>query len=336
MPVQEIINLPMDEFNERLSKYDLSETQLSLIRDIRRRGKNKVAAQNCRKRKLDQITCLEHEVEEVKKRKNRLNEDRANAHRERTLVKSKFSQLHKHIFQVNIIKIYFVKYFNKIDYLLFRIWEIPTATRTHRTTTVYSNPSTVQCICFPRSTRTAAIVRLAKIASKDHRSAIRTTIIRRNENWGSSSVTGENNKTKQKTLKQSVQQKLLCRRKSAQPLPNPFHTKYPVPRCNSELDIYAQSAWNIIYHNNDQNSFKITKQYEKWIENKNWKTLYFFCVRIYRQLCIVIYKYKKKHIKWTSIVDITMCFIHFPVTITPNTLCSDPACSFVCLFACAF
>lgn len=42
IPVQDIINLPMDEFNERLSKYDLSESQLSLIRDIRRRGKNKV------------------------------------------------------------------------------------------------------------------------------------------------------------------------------------------------------------------------------------------------------------------------------------------------------
>lgn len=40
--VEDIINLPMDEFNERLSKYDLSENQLSLIRDIRRRGKNKV------------------------------------------------------------------------------------------------------------------------------------------------------------------------------------------------------------------------------------------------------------------------------------------------------
>lgn len=38
----DIINLPMDEFNERISKYDLTEAQLSLIRDIRRRGKNKV------------------------------------------------------------------------------------------------------------------------------------------------------------------------------------------------------------------------------------------------------------------------------------------------------
>lgn len=39
---EDIINLPMDEFNERISKYDLTEAQLSLIRDIRRRGKNKV------------------------------------------------------------------------------------------------------------------------------------------------------------------------------------------------------------------------------------------------------------------------------------------------------
>lgn len=38
----DIINLPMEEFNERLSKYDLEESQLTLVRDIRRRGKNKV------------------------------------------------------------------------------------------------------------------------------------------------------------------------------------------------------------------------------------------------------------------------------------------------------
>lgn len=35
----DIINLPIDEFNERLTKYELTEMQLSLIRDIRRRGK---------------------------------------------------------------------------------------------------------------------------------------------------------------------------------------------------------------------------------------------------------------------------------------------------------
>ena len=40
--VADIINLPMDEFNDLLSKHELTEEQLTLCRDIRRRGKNKV------------------------------------------------------------------------------------------------------------------------------------------------------------------------------------------------------------------------------------------------------------------------------------------------------
>lgn len=92
----------MDEFNERLSKYDLSESQLSLIRDIRRRGKNKVAAQNCRKRKLDQILSLADEVEEVRKRKERLVKEQAAALAEQNRIKKKFSDLYAHIFQVNL------------------------------------------------------------------------------------------------------------------------------------------------------------------------------------------------------------------------------------------
>ncbi|XP_065073145.1 segmentation protein cap'n'collar isoform X2 [Ochlerotatus camptorhynchus] len=97
--VQDIINLPMDEFNERLSKYDLSETQLSLIRDIRRRGKNKVAAQNCRKRKLDQIVSLADEVKDMKMRKERLLRDREIIQTERKRVRDKFSALYRHVFQ---------------------------------------------------------------------------------------------------------------------------------------------------------------------------------------------------------------------------------------------
>ncbi|XP_013101796.2 segmentation protein cap'n'collar isoform X2 [Stomoxys calcitrans] len=99
IPVIDIINLPMDEFNERLSKYDLSENQLSLIRDIRRRGKNKVAAQNCRKRKLDQILSLEDEVKQVRRRKDELQSQRERLFAERKRVSNKFSALHRHIFQ---------------------------------------------------------------------------------------------------------------------------------------------------------------------------------------------------------------------------------------------
>ncbi|KAJ9582429.1 hypothetical protein L9F63_003227, partial [Diploptera punctata] len=97
--VSDIINLPMDEFNERLSKYDLSETQLSLIRDIRRRGKNKVAAQNCRKRKLDQILSLADEVKEMRDRKTRLIRERDFRLQEMQRAKEKFGQLYRHVFQ---------------------------------------------------------------------------------------------------------------------------------------------------------------------------------------------------------------------------------------------
>ncbi|XP_075437117.1 endoplasmic reticulum membrane sensor NFE2L1 isoform X2 [Ascaphus truei] len=62
---EKIINLPVEEFNELLTKYQLSEPQLVLVRDIRRRGKNKMAAQNCRKRKLDTILNLEQEVKRL-------------------------------------------------------------------------------------------------------------------------------------------------------------------------------------------------------------------------------------------------------------------------------
>lgn len=99
LEVQDIINLPMDEFNERLSKHDLSEAQLSLIRDIRRRGKNKVAAQNCRKRKLDQITSLADEVRTVRDRKVRTQRDHHTLLAERQRVKERFAALYRHVFQ---------------------------------------------------------------------------------------------------------------------------------------------------------------------------------------------------------------------------------------------
>uniref|UniRef100_A0A452H2A9 BZIP domain-containing protein n=1 Tax=Gopherus agassizii TaxID=38772 RepID=A0A452H2A9_9SAUR len=48
-------------FSQHVIK-DLTDIQISLIRDIRRRGRNKVAAQNCCKRKLDVIRSLEDDV----------------------------------------------------------------------------------------------------------------------------------------------------------------------------------------------------------------------------------------------------------------------------------
>ena len=42
----------MDDFNTILVNGGMDEEQINTCRDIRRRGKNKVAAQNCRKRKV--------------------------------------------------------------------------------------------------------------------------------------------------------------------------------------------------------------------------------------------------------------------------------------------
>ncbi|KAL1122736.1 hypothetical protein AAG570_003063 [Ranatra chinensis] len=95
--VDDIINLPMDEFNERLSKYDLSEAQLSLISWVI--IVFQVAAQNCRKRKLDQIMSLADEVKQMKEKKQRLVQEREMLLSERLRVKNKFSQLYRHIFQ---------------------------------------------------------------------------------------------------------------------------------------------------------------------------------------------------------------------------------------------
>jgi len=79
--VVDIIDLPIDAFNELLSRHTLTEDQLVLCRDIRRRGKNKVAAQNCRKRKMDLISQLEDQVNNARAQKQSLLAEREELYR---------------------------------------------------------------------------------------------------------------------------------------------------------------------------------------------------------------------------------------------------------------
>jgi len=97
IPCSEIINLPMDEFNDLLSKHELTEEQLTLCRDIRRRGKNKVAAQNCRKRKIDQIKQLETEVTRIKCRKTELVTDHEKLMQQRATWSDLVKRLHDYV-----------------------------------------------------------------------------------------------------------------------------------------------------------------------------------------------------------------------------------------------
>lgn len=97
-PMDQIINLPVDDFNELLTQYTLTDTQLALVRDIRRRGKNKVAAQNCRKRKLESIIHLETELNQLKTQKEILSKQRFEFKRSLTFIKRRLSDLYSQVF----------------------------------------------------------------------------------------------------------------------------------------------------------------------------------------------------------------------------------------------
>ncbi|XP_064183344.1 nuclear factor erythroid 2-related factor 2a isoform X1 [Anguilla rostrata] len=96
--VDMIINLPVDDFNEMMSKQQLNEAQLALVRDIRRRGKNKVAAQNCRKRKMENIVGLEYELDSLKEERERLLKERTETGSNLREMKQQLSSLYLEVF----------------------------------------------------------------------------------------------------------------------------------------------------------------------------------------------------------------------------------------------
>ncbi|XP_025728833.1 nuclear factor erythroid 2-related factor 3 [Callorhinus ursinus] len=96
--VDEIVRMPVDSFNNMLSRHYLTDLQVSLIRDIRRRGKNKVAAQNCRKRKLDIILNLEDDLCNLQAKKEILRRERAQYNKAINTMKQKLHDLYHDIF----------------------------------------------------------------------------------------------------------------------------------------------------------------------------------------------------------------------------------------------
>ncbi|XP_007936654.1 nuclear factor erythroid 2-related factor 2 [Orycteropus afer afer] len=99
-PVEKIINLPVDDFNEMMSKEQFNEAQVALIRDIRRRGKNKVAAQNCRKRKLENIVELEQDLDHLKDEKEKLLKEKGENDKSLHLLKKQLSTLYLEVFSM--------------------------------------------------------------------------------------------------------------------------------------------------------------------------------------------------------------------------------------------
>ncbi len=96
--LDKIVNLPVDDFNELLTQFTLSEAQLALVRDIRRRGKNKVAAQNCRKRKLENIVHLENELGPLRAQREHLTRERLEFQQNLAIIKCRLSDLYTQVF----------------------------------------------------------------------------------------------------------------------------------------------------------------------------------------------------------------------------------------------
>ncbi|XP_026093020.1 transcription factor NF-E2 45 kDa subunit [Carassius auratus] len=96
--LEKIVNLPVDDFNELLTQFTLNDAQLALVRDIRRRGKNKVAAQNCRKRKMENIVHLENELGQLRAQREHLTRERLEFQQNLAIIKCRLSDLYTQVF----------------------------------------------------------------------------------------------------------------------------------------------------------------------------------------------------------------------------------------------
>jgi len=99
MTMDEIIESSVEQFAELVTHHHLNDAQQQLVRDIRRRGKNKMAAQNCRKRKMEVIQTIEEQVMDLRERRDALRRERGELDRNTASLKDKFKRLESELFR---------------------------------------------------------------------------------------------------------------------------------------------------------------------------------------------------------------------------------------------
>ena len=69
---EQLVSMPVEEFNRLLDLASLNDIEVAFMKEWRRRGKNKTAAMIARKRKRDELTDLDVEVDQLRKQKTGL------------------------------------------------------------------------------------------------------------------------------------------------------------------------------------------------------------------------------------------------------------------------
>lgn len=89
--MEEITSMPRSDLHDMLTKSpNLTQEQICAIHEIRRRGKNRIAAQRCRKRKMECIKSLVAEIETLRSEHARLMHDRREAREQAITLSDKF------------------------------------------------------------------------------------------------------------------------------------------------------------------------------------------------------------------------------------------------------
>ncbi|UJR31592.1 hypothetical protein I4U23_019078 [Adineta vaga] len=98
LALYEITQSSTEEYNLHLARLNyLSPEQTHIIKDIRRRGKNKIAAQNCRKRKAVSVESLLEEVDELKRVRHDLEQRRKFYQQQITETRNQYEYLHREV-----------------------------------------------------------------------------------------------------------------------------------------------------------------------------------------------------------------------------------------------
>lgn len=96
LTVHDITESTTEEYNRHLARLSyLTPEQIHIVKDIRRRGKNKIAAQNCRKRKAVSIDTLLQEVDELKRVKHELEERKRIYQQQIVETRQQYEYLHR-------------------------------------------------------------------------------------------------------------------------------------------------------------------------------------------------------------------------------------------------